>query len=218
MRFLTWRVQVPLVIALAISLFANRSQAGLPDQGVSDQKGTKIETAPTTGSGSAAVPTGAASQPNTTAGSIQSSTSSLQTTTRLPWEGATELVAGKSTAEAMQGPPKDDRPPPSAEEVAALRELEGEVERFTKMGGAYQQSVNAILRRSYLWQRREMEKDYASKIDEEEKLQQKARLKAIELFEKFIAKYPQLLQIQLVQPGKGGKNARGSFLRTFMAL
>ncbi len=189
MNLHTWRVRVWFVLSLATSLFVTSSQAKPPESSGSGQNENNPEPLPPQTSGTKTAPPQDATPTNAAAGSAQS-TGAAKTTYRLPWESATELTGSATLADAMSGPPKDDRKPPSPEEVAALRELEAEVERFSRMGSAYRQSVNAILRRSYLWQRREMEKDFAAKIDEEERLQHEARLKAIELFEKFIAKYP----------------------------
>jgi len=85
---------------------------------------------------------------------------------------------------------KDDRPPPSAEQVKGLKELEAEVERFRRIGGAYRDTVVSLLRREYERQRRDREEEYASQIKFEEQLEDKARLDAIALFERFIQSYP----------------------------
>ncbi|HJL16243.1 MAG TPA: tetratricopeptide repeat protein [Sandaracinaceae bacterium LLY-WYZ-13_1] len=84
----------------------------------------------------------------------------------------------------------DERPPPSAEQVAALREMEAEVDRFTRTGRAYRDSVNSILVREYHRRRRERQAGYARQIREEERLQNEARDRAIALFEAFIRRYP----------------------------
>lgn len=84
----------------------------------------------------------------------------------------------------------DDRKPPSAQQVTALREMESEVNRFDKIGSSYRQSVVSFVRRAYQSQRREMERGFSTKITEEEKIEDKARLKSIELFERFVEKYP----------------------------
>jgi cellulose synthase operon protein C len=84
----------------------------------------------------------------------------------------------------------DDRPPPSAEQIAALREMEAEVDRFTRVGTAYRDSVNSILLREYVRRRRERQAGYARQIREEERLQNEARERAIRLFEAFVRRYP----------------------------
>jgi len=84
----------------------------------------------------------------------------------------------------------DSRPPPTATEVGALKELEREVNRFTKIGGSYRDTLDALLRREYLRKRYAQDQNYARQVKAEETLEDKARLSAIELFEKFITKYP----------------------------
>ncbi|MDH5674620.1 MAG: tetratricopeptide repeat protein [Myxococcales bacterium] len=84
----------------------------------------------------------------------------------------------------------DDRPPPTQQEVRALRELEAELDRFSRMGEVYRQTMGALLQREYRRQRRDRERTYGGQIDVEEKLEDQARLSAIELFERFIEKYP----------------------------
>ncbi|MBN1654659.1 MAG: tetratricopeptide repeat protein [Deltaproteobacteria bacterium] len=189
MSFDTRRAGIWLGVFFATSLYNASARAKPPDQVASVQEENSEESTPQPASQSAGEQALEVDRTKEAAGATQSD-DSAKAKVRLPWESATELTGGAALEESAVGPPKDDRKPPSPQEIAALRELEAEVERFSKMGSAYQQSVNAILQRSYLWQRRELEKDFAAKIDEEEKLQQEARLKAIKLFEKFIAKYP----------------------------
>ncbi|MFK7990747.1 MAG: tetratricopeptide repeat protein [Sandaracinaceae bacterium] len=84
----------------------------------------------------------------------------------------------------------DDRPPPSPEQIAALREMEAELARFSGSGRAYRTSVNSILGREYQRRRRERQAGYARQIRIEEQLQNEARDRAIALFEAFIRRYP----------------------------
>lgn len=84
----------------------------------------------------------------------------------------------------------DDRPPPAPEQVAALLEMEAEVDRFTRTGQAYREAVTSILVREYQRRRRERQAGYARQIREEERLQNEARDRAIALFEAFIRRYP----------------------------
>ncbi|HTU59912.1 MAG TPA: tetratricopeptide repeat protein, partial [Polyangiales bacterium] len=81
-------------------------------------------------------------------------------------------------------------PPPTHLQQAALKELEREVKRFTKIGGSYRDTIDALLRREYLRKRYAQDQNYARQIKAEEELEDKARLAAIALFERFIAKYP----------------------------
>lgn len=84
----------------------------------------------------------------------------------------------------------DERPPPTPEQVMALREMEAELARFARTGDAYRESVNSILVREYQRRRRDRQAGYARQIRIEERLQHEARLRAIQLFEAFIARYP----------------------------
>lgn len=84
----------------------------------------------------------------------------------------------------------DDRPPPTAQQIAALREMEEEVARFTQTGGSYRNTVVSLLRREYLRQRRGRDQWYARQIREEERMLNEARERAILQFERFIRRYP----------------------------
>ncbi|MET0387402.1 MAG: tetratricopeptide repeat protein [Polyangiales bacterium] len=85
---------------------------------------------------------------------------------------------------------REVRAAPSKIEVGALRELEDEVGRFTKIGGSYRDTLDALLRREYLRKRYAQDQNYARQVKAEEDLEDKSRLSAIALFERFIAKYP----------------------------
>ncbi|HKU38261.1 MAG TPA: tetratricopeptide repeat protein [Polyangiales bacterium] len=85
---------------------------------------------------------------------------------------------------------RDDRPTPTKEDVVALGELDTEVQRFMKIGGSYRDTIAALLKREYLRKRYAQDQSYARQVHEEEKLEDKSRLDAIALFEKFLAKYP----------------------------
>lgn len=58
------------------------------------------------------------------------------------------------------------------------------------MGSSYRKTVVSLVRRSYLTQRRQMDRDFTTKIREEENIEDTSRAKAIELFERFIDRYP----------------------------
>jgi len=107
----------------------------------------------------------------------------------VPWAGTTD-VARPSFLDTTDRRLRDDRPPPTPEQVRALRELEAEVGRFTKAGSSYREAVHSILRREYLQRRRERERGYGRQIQEEERLLNEARERAIRLFERFIQRYP----------------------------
>ncbi len=107
-------------------------------------------------------------------------------TEAMPWSEP-ELPAFLDTADRRL---KDVRPAPTAEQIAALKEMEREVERFQRSGEAYKDTVVSIVRREYLRQRRERSEGYARQVAEEEALQDEATIKAIALFEKFVQQYP----------------------------
>ncbi|MEM9071309.1 MAG: tetratricopeptide repeat protein [Myxococcota bacterium] len=84
----------------------------------------------------------------------------------------------------------DERPPPTPEQIQALREMEAEVARFDGSGGSYRNTVVSLLRREYLRQRRGRDQWYGRQIREEERLLDEARERAIRQFERFIRRYP----------------------------
>lgn len=106
-----------------------------------------------------------------------------------PWQGTAD-VPTPAFLDTTDRRIRDDRPPPSPEQIAALREMEAEAGRFTKSGGSYRGAIISILRREYQRQRREREQGYARQIREEERLQTEARDAAIARFERFIREYP----------------------------
>ena len=85
---------------------------------------------------------------------------------------------------------RDDRPPPTPEKVAALKQLESEVARFTKIGGSYHDTVLSLVHREYVRQRLEKQQRFGEQISIEEAAEDKARLSAIEEFERFVGRYP----------------------------
>ena len=111
----------------------------------------------------------------------------------LPWDGVQGVKGQGSLPSFLQTSDKrvrDERPPPGAAKVKALRELEQEVDRFAKLGGSYRDTVSSLVQREYVRQRQLKEQRYGKQITEEEQLEDKARTSAIEMFERFIAKYP----------------------------
>ena len=106
-----------------------------------------------------------------------------------PWADATD-VPNPAFLDTTDRRIEDERPPPTAAQVAALREMEAEVARFTGVGRGYRDAVNSILVREYHRRRRERQAGYARQIREEERLQNEARDRAIALFEAFIRRYP----------------------------
>ena len=109
---------------------------------------------------------------------------------RTPWENVIATTPPPTFLETTDTRIEDDRPPPTADQIAALREMEAEVGRFSNVGRSYRDTVLSLVRRDYLRQRRARDQSFARQIREEERLQNEARDRAIRLFERFIARYP----------------------------
>jgi TolA-binding protein len=111
-----------------------------------------------------------------------------------PWAGATDISASAAALPDFLNTTDrritDERPGPTEAQVVALREMEAEVGRFDTAGSAYRDAVTSIVRREYLRQRRARDEGYGRQIREEERLQDEARDRAIQLFERFVANYP----------------------------
>ncbi|MFI5307271.1 MAG: tetratricopeptide repeat protein [Polyangiales bacterium] len=106
------------------------------------------------------------------------------------WLSAQTDSKGPSFLQAADMRIKDQRPPPTAEQVAALKEMEKEVSRFNSIGAGYRDTIVSLLKRQYDRKRRDQDAAYTRQITAEEKLEDQARLDAIALFERFVAKYP----------------------------
>ncbi|MCB9626389.1 MAG: tetratricopeptide repeat protein [Sandaracinaceae bacterium] len=106
-----------------------------------------------------------------------------------PW-GAASDVELPSFLDTTDTRVQDTRPPPTPEQIEALRLLEAEVGRFTNSGSTYRDTVVSLVRREYLRQRRSRDQWFARQIREEERLTNEARERAIALFERFIRRYP----------------------------
>ena len=107
----------------------------------------------------------------------------------VPWDGATDVTLPpflRDTEERVV----DDRPPPTQEQLRALRELEEEVERFSETGETFSSTVSSLVRREYLQQRRERDRWYGEQLQTEERAFNEAREESIRVFEEFIRRYP----------------------------
>ncbi len=113
----------------------------------------------------------------------------------VPWEGV------KATGEAQRVELpwflkvekqrlRDERRPPTEEQVKALRQMQQEFEGFYNKGSQFEETVDAFVRREYLRRRRLRDEFYSRQIRREESLQARARDGAIAKFERFIAQYP----------------------------
>ena len=122
-------------------------------------------------------------------GAPASGAAAAATAETIPWSTAAEaeLPEFLRTADKRL---KDERPPPTPEQVAALAEMEKEIASFQRSGGAYKDTVVSIVRREYLRQRRLRSEGYARQISDEERLQDESTAKAIALFETFVRQYP----------------------------
>ena len=107
----------------------------------------------------------------------------------IPWQGVTDVTLPPFLQDTGQRI-VDERPPPSAEQIEALRQLEAEVERFYRTGERYRETVGSLVRREYLQMRRERERWFGEQIAAEDEALKQARESAIELFEAFIRDYP----------------------------
>ncbi|MBW2548670.1 MAG: hypothetical protein JRE82_15885 [Deltaproteobacteria bacterium] len=107
-----------------------------------------------------------------------------------PWEGATDVTLPPFLQDTDQRI-VDQRPPPTAQQLEALRQLEAEVDRFTESGEAFRSTVTSLVRREYLQQRRERDRWYGEQLETEERAFDEARENAIRIFEEFIRSYPQ---------------------------
>jgi len=106
-----------------------------------------------------------------------------------PWEGATDVTLPpflRDTGKRIV----DERPPPTAQQLEALRQLEGEAERFGESGDTFRSTVTSLARREYLQQRRARERWYGEQLDAEEQAFNEARERSIRVFEEFIRRYP----------------------------
>lgn len=164
-----------LAIGLGFGAFARAQSTETPPEAEPPMGGAPASTEPR--GGAAAAPAD---------GSVTTTSASGDAT---PWSGAVD-ARPPSFLDTTDRRIRDDRPPPTAAQVAALHEMEAEVDRFTKAGQSYRGAVVSILRREYAQRRRDREQGYSRQIREEERLQNEARDAAIAAFERFIRRYP----------------------------
>ena len=123
------------------------------------------------------------------AGAAPSAPAAAQEAEAAPWEGATDVTLPpflQDTGKRIV----DERPPPTKQQLEALRQLEEEVERFTATGEAFRSTVTSLVRREYLQQRRERDRWYGERLETEERAFNEARENSIRVFEDFIRRYP----------------------------
>jgi len=160
---------VVLILALAASAQAQPPQEGQPQEGQPQEGTVQQGTQPQQGA-----------QPQQ--GTVQQGA--------VPWSGTAATPPPPAFLDVTDRRIEDTRPPPTPEQVQALREMTAEVDRFATVGASYRDTVLSIVRREYLRQRRARDQSYARQIREEERLQNEARDRAIRLFERFIRRYP----------------------------
>ena len=123
------------------------------------------------------------------AGSGVAAPAAAQEEDAAPWEGATDVTLPpflQDTGKRIV----DQRPPPTEQQLEALRQLEEEVDRFTETGEAFRSTVTSLVRREYLQQRRERDRWYGEQLETEERAFNEARESSIRVFEDFIRRYP----------------------------
>ena len=123
------------------------------------------------------------------AGSGVAAPAAAQEEDAAPWEGATDVTLPpflQDTGKRIV----DQRPPPTEQQLEALRQLEEEVDRFTETGEAFRSTVTSLVRRAYLHQRRERDRWYGEQLETEERAFNEARESSIRVFEDFIRRYP----------------------------
>ncbi len=81
--------------------------------------------------------------------------------------------------------------PPTAEEEAILASLEDDFKAYKETADEFQNVINHIIKVEYEKRKINIEREFSEQIAEEERLEDEARLSAIEYFEAFIAKYPE---------------------------
>ena len=106
-----------------------------------------------------------------------------------PWAGATDVTLPpflQDTGKRIV----DERPPPTPQQLEALRELEREVDGFSQSGESFRSTVTSLVRREYLQRRRERDRWYGEQLEAEERAFNQARESSIRVFEEFIRRYP----------------------------
>jgi tetratricopeptide (TPR) repeat protein len=107
----------------------------------------------------------------------------------VPWDGATDVTLPPFLRDADRRV-EDERPGPTEAQLEALRQLEAEVARFSETGETFRSTVNSLVRRQYLKQRRERDRWYGEQLETEERAFEEAREESIRVFEEFIRRYP----------------------------
>ncbi len=190
-----WRLAVfallgaRLPVAWAQDVDAEGSAAASPAGGASNSE--QGEGAPEQGEREGADGQGVASSPGAAVNpGVQAVSAQEAGVQVVPWANAVDVAIPAFMLQTQQRRLGDDRPPPSPEQVAALREMEAEVERFAAAAEGYHETVTSLLRREYTRKRRARDIWYGRQIDAEETILNEARERAIRLFERFIRRYP----------------------------
>lgn len=85
---------------------------------------------------------------------------------------------------------RDPRKPPSADQLKAMAAMRRELRRFEGYSLQARQAMAAFLERDHIRRLHNHELQYTWQLEREERLQDKARARAIKLLEEFIARFP----------------------------
>ena len=80
--------------------------------------------------------------------------------------------------------------PPTEEEQKILESLKEDYEIYVQTANEFKRVIANIIKVEYGKRKIQIEKEFGKQIEEEERLEDEARLSAIEYFEEFLAKYP----------------------------
>ena len=116
-------------------------------------------------------------------------------------EPAAEPPAGEAAAEGTETAGEIGEPaygglslgtiqPPTADEESALKELAEDIEIYDRSSGEFRAAIKNIIKREYELRRKQIEEEFIKQIEEEERLEEEARMAAIVYFEAFLDKYP----------------------------
>lgn len=103
---------------------------------------------------------------------------------------ARNVTADNPFGDPPPPPSADTRPPPTEEQIAALRELEAEVEPMMSESAVYRGFMRALLDREHDRQRRVRTRWYTQRMREEQVAMLEARSRAIVALEEFIDAHP----------------------------
>lgn len=92
---------------------------------------------------------------------------------------------------AVAGDPASPASKDTTGDIAALNQLQGEVERFSAAAADYRATLDRVVRGKYEARRRELIKGFNAQVVDQERAERSRRVAAITLFEDFLRRYPQ---------------------------